>query len=84
MILDRIETYDQFIIYWVHDDNNTTKIEPDDLFYDRYNCLEFIEDKIMSGDITREDLKNYEEEFEEQIEEYFTEYENKCQFDIQG
>ena len=71
MIIDILDTADGYQIYWTHENDTRDTIMPDDLWYDKYSLLEFIEDKIMEGEIERENITNYLDEIEEDIDEYF-------------
>ena len=71
MIIDILDTADGYQIYWIHENDYKDYIMPDDLWYDKYSLLEFIEDKIMNGEIERENITNYLDEIEEDIDEYF-------------
>ena len=78
MIIDILDTADGHQIYWIHENDARDTIMPDDLWYDKYSLLEFIEDKIMDGEIERENITNYLDEIEEDIIDYF---ENKREED---
>ena len=71
MIIDILDTADGYQVYWIHKNGATDEVIPEDLWYDKYSLLEFIEDEIMSGKIKEEDITNYVDEFEEDIIDYF-------------
>ena len=75
MTIDVIHTTDSYEVYWIHEDDNTSFIDPDELFYYDHNCLDYIRDLIMDGTLTRDNITNYVGEFEDYIEEYFDEKE---------
>ena len=58
MILDRLETYDGHTIYWVHETGENTIYE-EDLFHCEYNFMDFISDKLRSGDWDIDDIVNH-------------------------
>ena len=65
---DRLETYDGYIIYWLHTGGATDDIEPEDLFYDEYCFMDKCEEIVLSGDT----FTNYCDEImpDEMIEEW--------------
>ena len=58
MILDRLETHDGHTIYWVHESGENTIYE-EDLFHCEYNFMDFISDKLRSGDWDIDDIVNH-------------------------
>ena len=58
MILDRLETSDGHTIYWVHESGENTIYE-EDLFHCEYNIMDFISDKLRSGDWDIDDIVNH-------------------------
>ena len=58
MILDRLETHDGHTIYWVHESVENTIYE-EDLFHCEYNFMDFISDKLRSGDWDIDDIVNH-------------------------
>ena len=58
MILDRLETHDGHTIYWVHETGENTIYE-EDLFHCEYNLMDFISDKLRSGDWDIDDIVNH-------------------------
>ena len=58
MILDRLEPHDGHTIYWVHESGENTIYE-EDLFHCEYNFMDFISDKLRSGDWDIDDIVNH-------------------------
>tara|TARA_Y100001973_G_C5143896_1_gene304377 strand:+ start:20 stop:286 length:267 start_codon:yes stop_codon:yes gene_type:complete len=75
MVIDIIYTRDGYEVWWLHELDNARDIDPDDLYHCEYNCLEFIEEEIMSGNLERDDITNYVEEWQEKIDMFFSEKE---------
>jgi hypothetical protein len=58
MILDRLETSDGFTIYWVHESGENTIYE-EDLFHCEYNLMDFISDKLRTGNWDIDEIVNH-------------------------
>ena len=75
MIFDRLHTADGHEVYWLHQDGDN-KIDPDDLYCDKYNFMDACEHIVTDGRpflnyaIEEDVIAEWEEERYEIAQEY--------------